>query len=75
MAEADVAVSGSIETMRLSIIPRVKFVTGDLGNMGKRISAVKARGAVILGGGAMLKVLIISLSLIVLAFIVVAMNA
>ncbi len=43
--------------------------------MGKRISAVRARGAVILGRGAMLKVLVISLGLVILAFIVVAMNA
>lgn len=42
--------------------------------MGKRISAVKARGAIILGNGAMLKVLLISLGLVILAFIVVAMN-
>ena len=39
--------------------------------MRKRISELKARGAVILGHGAMLKVLLISLALGVVAFIVV----
>ena len=41
--------------------------------MGKRISELKARGAVILGGGAMLKVLLISLGLVIVAFIIVAL--
>ena len=42
--------------------------------MGKRISAIKARGAVILGSGAMLKVLVISVGLSIVAFIAVAMT-
>ena len=41
--------------------------------MRKRISALKARGAVILGRGAMLKVLLISMALAIVAFFVVAM--
>lgn len=41
--------------------------------MHKRLSEVKARGAVILGHGAMLKVLLASLAMVVVAFIAVAM--
>ena len=41
--------------------------------MSKRISALKARGAVILGHGAMVKVLLISMALGIVAFIVVGM--
>lgn len=43
--------------------------------MGKRISALKARGAEILGRGGMLKVLVISILLVVVAFVVVATNS
>ena len=38
-----------------------------------RISDLKARGAVILGNGAMLKVLLISLLLVAVAFIIVGL--
>lgn len=41
--------------------------------MQKRFSALKARGAVILGQGTMLKVLLASLVIAVAAFIVVAL--
>lgn len=41
--------------------------------MDKRISELKARGAVILGDGAMLKVLLISMGLGAAAFITVAL--
>ncbi len=43
--------------------------------MRKLISAVRARGGEILDGGAMLKVLVVSMALVVVAFVIVAMNA
>lgn len=41
--------------------------------MSRPISELKVRGAVILGRGAMLKVLLISLALVVVAFLAVAL--
>lgn len=40
--------------------------------MQKTLSTLRARGAIILGHGAILKVLVISLSIAVIAFLVVA---
>lgn len=42
--------------------------------MYKRITGLKARSAVILGHGAMLKVLLASMMIVVIAFIVVALS-
>ena len=42
--------------------------------MGKHISAIKARGATILGNHAVLKVLLVSIGLTIVAFIIVAMT-
>jgi hypothetical protein len=40
--------------------------------MRKRLSELKARGSVIVGHGAMLKVLLVSIALVVVAFLVIA---
>ena len=58
-------------TEPLALLPR--YPTDEEDQMQQRISVLKARGAMILGHGAMLKVLLASLALVVVALIVVAL--